>query len=126
MNELILMSSNGNFHELEEEIKHFCEERDWDQFHGAKDLAIGVSTEAAELLEHFRFKSEKEIEEMFGDTKKKDEISEEMADVLYFLLRLAQKYDIDLVKELTKKIEKNRKRYPVEKIKGSNKKYSEL
>ncbi|MEM3593038.1 MAG: nucleotide pyrophosphohydrolase [Candidatus Micrarchaeia archaeon] len=120
------MSSNGNFHELEEEIKHFCEERDWDKFHGAKDLAIGISTEAAELLEHFRFKSETEVEEMFKNKEKRDEIAEEMADVLYFLLRLSQKYDIDVAYELKKKLEKNRKRYPVEKAKGSNKKYTEL
>ncbi|MEM3369607.1 MAG: nucleotide pyrophosphohydrolase [Candidatus Micrarchaeia archaeon] len=120
------MASNGNIRELEEEIKHYCEERDWDKFHGAKDLAIGISTEAAELLEHFRFKSETEVEKMFKNKEKRDEIAEEMADVLYFLLRLSQKYDIDVANELKKKLEKNRKRYPVEKAKGSNKKYTEL
>lgn len=122
----VSMASKGNLEELEREIKHYCEERDWDKFHNAKDLAIGISTEAAEILEHFRFKSEKEVEEMFKDTNKRNEIAEEMADVLYFLLRLAQRYDIDMYVELKKKLEKNRKRYPVEKARGSNKKYTEL
>ena len=113
-------------YELKEKIKKFCEERDWDQFHGAKDLAIGIITESSELLEHFRFRSEKEIEEMFKNPEKKQHISEEMADILYFLLRLAQKYNIDIAEELEKKMEKNEKRYPLDKSKGSNKKYSEL
>ena len=120
------MDHKTNIHELKSKIKKFCEDRDWDQYHGAKDLAIGIITESSELLEHFRFKSEKEVEEMFKDPKKREHISEEMADVLYFLLRLAQKYDIDLADELNKKIEKNEKKYPIEKFRGSNKKYTEL
>ncbi|MFH1106680.1 MAG: nucleotide pyrophosphohydrolase [Candidatus Micrarchaeota archaeon] len=115
-----------SLHELKVKVRQFCEERDWDQYHGAKDLAIGVTTESSELLEHFRFKSDKEIEEMFANADKKEEISEEMADVLYFLLRLAQKYDIDLASALEKKMEKNEKKYPIEKSRGSNKKYNEL
>lgn len=120
------MESKTNIQELKERIKKFCEERDWDQYHGAKDLSIGIITESAELLEHFRFKSNEEIEQILKDPKKKVEISEEMADIFYFLLRLAQRYDIDLAKALDKKLEKNRERYPVEKAKGSNKKYNEL
>lgn len=120
------MDAQTNIHELKEKIKKFCEDRDWAQYHGAKDLAIGIITESSELLEHFRFKSEKEVEEMFQNKEKRNEISEEMADVLYFLLRLAQKYDIDLSKELEEKMEKNNKKYPLDKFKGSNKKYSEL
>lgn len=120
------MDSKTNIHELKEKIKKFCEDRDWDQYHDAKELAIGVITEAGELLDHFRFKTQKQMEDMFKNPEKKSEISDEMADVLYFLLRLAQRYDIDLTTALNKKIEKNEKRYPVEKIKGSNKKYTEL
>jgi len=120
------MDTQTNIHELKEKVRKFCEDRDWDQFHNAKDLAIGISTESAELLEHFRWKSEKEVEEMFNSEKKRTEISEEMADTFYFLLRLAQKYDIDLTTALADKMEKNDKKYPVEKAKGSNKKYSEL
>ena len=115
-----------NIHELKEKIKKFCEDRDWDQFHGAKDLAIGIITEASELLEHFRFKSEKETEELFHNSEKKEHMSEEMADILYFLLRLSQRYDIDLSEALDRKMEKNEKRYPIDKSKGSNKKYSEF
>jgi len=120
------MDHNTNISELKEKIKKFCDDRDWDQYHNAKELAIGVITEASELLEHFRFKSEKEVSEMFNNPSKKQEISEEMADVLYFLVRLAQRHNIDLTTELNKKLEKNEKKYPIEKSKGSNKKYDEL
>ena len=120
------MDRKTSVHELKEKVKQFCEERDWDQFHGAKDLTIGIVTESSELLQHFRFKSDAEIEMMFKSTEKREHISEEMADVLYFLLRLAQKYDIDLVTELDKKMKKNAKKYPIEKAKGSNKKYTEF
>ena len=120
------MDKKTNIHELKEVVKKFCEDREWDQYHGAKELAIGIITESAELLDHFRFKSEKQIKEMFENPKKRAEISEEMADVLYFLLRLAQKYNIDLTTELNRKMDKNEKRYPVEKIKGLNKKYTEI
>lgn len=120
------MDQQTNIHELKEKIKKFCEDRDWDQYHNAKDLAIGIITESSELLEHFRFKSEKQVDEMFQNEKKRQEISEEIADVLYFLVRLAQKYDIDLSNELNKKMIKNEQKYPIEKAKGSNKKYTEL
>ncbi|MBI2545390.1 MAG: nucleotide pyrophosphohydrolase [Candidatus Aenigmarchaeota archaeon] len=119
------MDSETTIKELKDAVKNFCGDRDWDQYHNAKDLAIGIITESSELLEHFRFKSEKEVEEMFK-TDKKNEISEELADVLYFVLRLAQKYDIDLSTELKNKLKKNESRYPVEKSKGSNNKYTEL
>lgn len=119
------VDSNTNISELKKQVKNFCDDRDWDQYHNAKDLAIGIITESSELLEHFRFKSEKEVERLFNNTIKRQEISEEMADVLFFLIRLAQRYDIDLTDELGKKMEKNEKKYPIEKAKGSNKKYTE-
>ena len=118
-----LMDSQTNIKQLKELVKKFSEERDWDQYHNAKDLAIGIITESSELLEYFRFKSEKEVEEII--IQKKEEISEELADILFFTLRLSQKYDIDLSAEFQKKIEKNAKKYPIEKSKGSNKKYTE-
>jgi NTP pyrophosphatase (non-canonical NTP hydrolase) len=120
------MDSEATLEDLKKSVKKFCEDRDWDQYHNAKDLAIGVITESSELLENFRFKSEKEIEEMFKSEVKKEHISEEMADILYFLLRLAQRYDVDLSSELNKKIIRNEKKYPIEKSRGSNKKYTEL
>ena len=112
--------------ETKEIVRKFCESRDWDQYHNAKDLAIGIITEASELLEHFRFKSEKEVEKMLLDSNKKDKISEEMADIFYFLLRLAQRYDVDLATVLEKKMKVNDEKYPIDKAKGSNKKYNEL
>jgi len=120
------MDKQTNIQELKELVKKFCEDRDWDQFHGAKDLSIGIITEASELLEHFRFKPKEEVEKLFEDLKKKEEISKEMADILYFLLRFAQKYNVDLTTALTKKMQENEKRYPLFKAKGSNKKYTEL
>jgi len=120
------MDHETNLEHLKQKIKKFCDDRDWDQYHNAKDLAIGIITEASELLQIFRFKSLEEVEAIFKDETKKQEISEEVADVLYFLLRLAERYDIDLSTELTKKIKKNEGRYPVERAKGSNKKYTEL
>tara|TARA_Y100000310_G_C20657456_1_gene802755 strand:+ start:66 stop:434 length:369 start_codon:yes stop_codon:yes gene_type:complete len=119
------MDHKTSIHELKEKVRAFCEDRDWDQFHNAKELAIGIVTEASELLEHFRFKSEEQVNNMFKNESKKQELTEEMADVLYFLVRLAQRYDIDLTSELEKKIKKNNEKYPIDKVKGCNKKYSE-
>ena len=90
------MDTKTTVAELKQLAKKFCDERNWDQYHTPKDLAIGVITEASELLEIFRFRSEQEIAQMLADPLKRDKISEELADVLYFLLRFAQKYDVDL------------------------------
>ncbi len=111
---------------LQERIKNFCDERDWDQYHNAKALAIGLITEAGELLDIFRFKSAEEVDQMFKNPEKRTKISEELADSLYFILRLAERYNIDLVKEVNKKIMKNETKYPIAKAKGSNKKYTEF
>jgi len=119
------MNDETDVKQLKEMVKIFCEERDWDQYHNAKDLAIGIITEASELLEHFRFKSEAEVSDLFKEKIKKEGISEELADVFFFVLRLAEKYHIDLSDELQKKLEKNIVKYPIEKAKGSNKKYTE-
>ena len=119
------MDNKITIEELKEKIRQFCELRDWDQYHNAKELAIGIVTEASELLEHFRFKSEDQVGAMFQNKSKRQELAEEIADVLYFLLRLAQRYDVDLTTELNKKIQKNEQKYPIEKAKGSNKKYTE-
>ncbi len=119
------MDDKTNIKQLKEMVKAFCGERDWDQYHNAKDLAIGIITESSELLELFRFKSETEVDDLFKDKIKKGEISEELADIFFFVLRFAEKYHIDLSDELQKKLEKNMQKYPIEKAKGSNKKYTE-
>ena len=119
------MDSITTLEELKILVKQFCEARDWEQFHNAKDLAIGISTEAAELLEHFLWKTETEIMEMFKNDEKKQQVAEELADTLYYILRLAERYGIDLSMEFRKKMEKNEAKYPVEKARGSNRKYTE-
>jgi len=121
------MDTNTTLDALKAEIKTFCEERDWDQFHGAKDLAIGVATEAAELLEIFRFRSTEECDRLIQEsTADRQKVADEMADVLFFIARMAQKYDFDLSEIFSAKLAKNRAKYPVEKARGSNKKYTEL
>ena len=111
--------------ELKSKVTRSSEERDWDQFHNAKDLAIGIATEASELLETFRFKTEKEVEDALGRERSAKAVKDELADVLWFTLMLAQRYDTDLTKALEDKIRGNTKRHPVEKSKGSNKKHDE-
>ncbi|BCS91306.1 MAG: nucleotide pyrophosphohydrolase [Candidatus Micrarchaeota archaeon] len=111
---------------LKELVQRFCEERDWDQFNNAKDLAISITTEAAELLELFRFKTEKDIDAMLKDPVKREQIGEELADIFYSTLRFAQRFGFDLSDELRSKLRKNAKKYPIEKAKGSNKKYNEV
>ena len=107
-------------------VKRFCEERDWDQFHGPKDLAIGIITEAAELLERFRFLSDEDCTQSFDDPSTRELIESEAADVLFFLLRFSDRFNIDLVAAFERKMIKNTEHYPVAKSRGSNRKYSDL
>lgn len=111
---------------LKLQVQNFCEARDWDRYHNAKDLAIGISVETAELLEQFRYKTNNEIEGLFLTEENRDKITHEVADIFFLLLRFSQVYDIDLATELSKKMELNEKKYPVAKAKGSNKKYTEF
>lgn len=117
---------NMTLDKLKSIVQTFCEDRDWDQFHSPKDLPIGVITEAAELLEIFRFQSDEQALELFENPQIKEEIEDELADVLFFLLRFSQRFDVDLTKALLRKIEKSEKKYPVEKAKGKNTKYTKL
>lgn len=112
--------------ELKEMVKRFCEIRDWNKYHNPKNLAIGIITEAAELLEIFRWKNQQESCKLFKVLKHRNQIEEEVADIFYFLLRFAQMNNIDLTKALIKKLKINERRYPVEKIKGLAKKYTEI
>ncbi len=107
-------------------VREFCEARDWDRFHNPKDLAVGISTEAAELLERFRFKTPEQCSEILRDPELSQGIREELADVFYFVLRFAQMNSIDLYSALEDKIAKNGEKYPVEKSKGNYRKYDEL
>ena len=103
-------------------VRLFCEKRDWTQFHTPKELAIGMVTEASELLELFRFQNVDQMEDMLNDSKTREHIGDELADQLFFLLRFADLYDFDLRAELNRKIAKNSAKYPVDESRGSNKK----
>jgi NTP pyrophosphatase (non-canonical NTP hydrolase) len=111
--------------ELKSLVDKFCRERNWGQYHDAKELAIGLSTEANELLQFFRFKNASEIQEIL-DSDQRQEIAAELADVLYFLLRFSQVYEIDLSRALKNKMKENGEKYPVEKFYNSNKRYDEV
>jgi NTP pyrophosphatase (non-canonical NTP hydrolase) len=119
------MDRDTKIESLKKIIQEFCEERDWDQFHSIKDLAIGAATESAELLEIFRFQSESQISELLKNVDKRQEISDELADVFFFILRIAQKYEFDLSMAVETKMKKNRQKYPVDKAKGQNIKYDQ-
>lgn len=100
------------------ELREFNRERDWDQFHNGKDLAIAISIEAGELLEAFLWKS--------PDDAKVEKIREELADVLNYAFQMADKYGFDIKEIMLDKIRKNAAKYPADKAKGSAKKYNEL
>lgn len=104
--------------QIQEELRRFNTERDWDQFHNGKDLAIGISVEAAELLEAFLWKDPKDANP--------DKIKEELADVLNYAFQMADKYGLDIKEIMLEKIRRNAAKYPVEKAKGSAKKYNEF
>jgi NTP pyrophosphatase (non-canonical NTP hydrolase) len=112
--------------QLKSLVADFCTARDWDRYHGAKDLAVGIVTEAAELLDLFRFKSDVEVESMLAGAPARAKAEHELADVLFFVLRFAQRYGIDLSGAFERKLALNAERYPIEKAKGSNLKYTEL
>ncbi|MCB0367058.1 MAG: nucleotide pyrophosphohydrolase [Bdellovibrionaceae bacterium] len=115
-----------NWRKWTEKVQAFCEARDWDQYHGPKDLAIGLVTEATELLEIFRFKNDDQSKALLQHPKQREYVADELADTLFFLLRFAQRNDFDLGQALDQKMAKNAIRYPVEKAHGKNDKYDQL
>ncbi len=100
------------------ELRKFNQERDWDQFHNGKDLAIAISIEASELLEAFLWKAPEDA--------KVEKIREELADVMNFAFQMADRYNLDIKEIMLEKIRKNAEKYPVDKAKGSAKKYNEI
>ncbi len=109
---------------LRSQLAQFADERDWDQFHNPKNLAMALIAEAGELVEHFQWLSPQQAENLAPETK--SEVEMEIADVLLFLLRLADKLDIDVVAAAEKKMVLNAEKYPVEKSKGIATKYNKL
>jgi dCTP diphosphatase len=116
--------SHDSFDTLREKLRRFATERDWDQFHSPKNLAMALSVEAAELLEHFQWLSDAESAAV--PSEKRTKIREELADVLLYLIRLADKLDIDLATAAADKLSVNAQKYPVQKARGNSKKYTEL
>ena len=114
----------SDIRELTKKIKKFRDERDWMQFHNHKDMALSIILEASEVLEHFQWKSKEEVEEHAKKYKK--EIGEELADVAAYLFELADNLGVDLKEAVEKKLQKNAKKYPVDKAKGKHTKYNKL
>lgn len=109
---------------LQDLIVKFRDERDWKQFHNPKDSAISLVLESTEFLEHFQWKNEAEIKKHLKNNK--TAVAEELADVMFWVLLIAHDLNIDLMDNFNKKMNKNRKKYPIEKSKGNHKKYTEL
>ena len=110
--------------DLQKRVIAFRDARNWEQFHNPKDMAVSLLLEAAEFLEHFQWKSSDEIQ---GHLKKSHaEVSDELVDVLYWVLLIAHDMKIDLSEAFDQKMKQNEKKYPIEKAKGRHTKYTEL
>lgn len=113
-------------HELDQlklQLRQFAVDRDWEQFHSPKNLSMALIAEAAELVEHFQWISEEQSANL--SSAKLKEVEEELADILIYLVRSADKLGVNLIKAAQQKIEKNEQKYPVDKVKGNSKKYTE-
>lgn len=104
-------------------IREFVDERDWEQFHSPKNLAMAISVEVAELVEIFQWMTELQSQNL--NQKQKQAVEEEVADVMTYLIRLSDRLDIDLVRAVERKLVISRKKYPAELVRGRSQKYSE-
>ena len=109
--------------ELKGRVRAFVEERDWSRFHSPKNLAMALSVEASELVELFQWLTEEESGAL--DAERRQRVAEELADVLWFLVRLADRLDIDLLEAAGRKLAANAAKYPADRVRGQSKKYSE-
>jgi NTP pyrophosphatase (non-canonical NTP hydrolase) len=117
------MEESEDFARLRDLVRVFVDERDWDQFHTPKNLSSALSVEAAELLEHFQWLQHGRADELGPD--KLVQVRHEMADVLVYLVRLADKLDVDLMAAVQEKMVLNRAKYPAELVRGDARKYHE-
>ena len=108
--------------ELRARINHFVAERDWAQFHTPKNLAMAMIVEAAELVEQFQWDTPQESQQL--SLEKREAVSHELADTFVYLLRIAEVLNIDLIEAANQKIDLNAKKYPADKARGSNAKYT--
>ena len=109
---------------IKQQLREFSKERDWDQFHSPKNFSMALIVECAELVEHFQWLTEEQSKRLPEETL--DEVSLEMADIMIYLIRLADKLDVDLIDVVNQKIKLNAIKYPVEKSKGLATKYNKL
>jgi NTP pyrophosphatase (non-canonical NTP hydrolase) len=109
---------------LRDLLREFARERDWDQFHSPKNLATALAVEAAELLEPFQWLTEQQSQAL--PPQQAEAVRKELADVLIYLVRLADKLDVDLLKAAHEKLAENAAKYPVAKSRGSSRKYTDL
>ncbi|KAK8807079.1 hypothetical protein WA158_003838 [Blastocystis sp. Blastoise] len=117
--------SSTTFEEIRNKIENFATERDWNQFHSPRNLALALTGEVGEVCEIFQWKDKVSDGVPELSDKEKTHLAQEISDVLIYTIRLADKCGIDLPIEVMKKIELNAKKYPVERVKGCNKKYNE-
>ncbi|MCD9471978.1 nucleotide pyrophosphohydrolase [Photobacterium phosphoreum] len=115
---------NSDIKQLQQTLTEFAQQRDWEQFHTPKNLAMALSGEIGELLEIFQWLTPEQSQQL--SPEKKQHASEEIADVMMYLLRLADKCDIDVMQACQEKIQQNAAKYPISKCYGSAKKYNEL
>ena len=109
--------------ELKQKLQAFVDARDWAQFHSPKNLAMAMIVEAAELVEHFQWDTETESHVLSAE--KREQVGHELADTFVYLLRISQVLGIDLIQAANDKIELNAKKYPIEKARGKNNKYTD-
>ncbi len=109
--------------DLKQRLRQFADERHWDQFHSPKNLAMALIVEAAELVEHFQWITQEDSRAL--SPEKKAEVEAELADIMIYLVRIADKLDVDLYNAALAKLEQNAEKYPPELVKGKSKKYSE-
>jgi dCTP diphosphatase len=118
-----MLTPTTDFEMLKQRLRAFARERDWGQFHSPKNLSMALSAEVGELLEHFQWLTEDQSAALPAETLKEVEL--EMADVLLYLICLADKLDVDLRDAALRKIELNAKKYPVDSAKGNARKHSD-
>lgn len=111
---------------IQQKLREFARERDWEQFHTPKNVAIALSVEASELLEIFQWMSDQQVINVKSDIKTMEKISHEVADVMLYLLRFADVLSLDLNEIIENKIKLNEIKYPIEKSRGTAKKYTDL
>ena len=115
--------SHDELQHLKFKLRDFADERDWEQFHSPKNLSMALIAEAAELVEHFQWLSEAESRIIQGD--KLEKVKYELADIFIYLVRIADKLDVDLYEAAEQKMEINEEKYPSDKVKGQHKKYTD-